>query len=77
MSKHAVKEIADRLGDAQIAAACDVSEHSVRHARWKGAFPASWFPAVRELCRVSGLACPESAFNFKPSALDAATEAAE
>lgn len=75
MSKEIVKNIADSLGDDFIARRCGVSEHSVRSARWRGQFPASWFTVVKAACDAEGLPCPVEAFNFKSPSADAPASA--
>jgi len=65
MSKDQVKQIADALGSENIATACGVGAHSIRHAKCTGAFPSSWFIVVRGMCAEAGVDCPESAFSFK------------
>ncbi|KPU83767.1 hypothetical protein JI58_07600 [Marinosulfonomonas sp. PRT-SC04] len=53
------------IGSAAIEKACDVSEYSVRAAKRKGAFPASWFVVLDGLCHDAGIECPRAIFNFK------------
>lgn len=71
MSKKAVKQIADKIGDEAISDLCGVGVHSVRNARWRGQFPASWYDALEAVCLKKGVDCPRSAFNFKSPSSDA------
>lgn len=65
MNKPAVKRITDAIGTDPLCRRLSVSEHSIRHARTTGVFPASWYAPVDEMCRSIGIECPKSAFNFK------------
>jgi len=65
MNKNAVKNIIHALGSSEIQAALGVSGHSVRQAKFKGAFPASWYDAVLRLCEGRGQPCPRDAFSFR------------
>lgn len=76
MNKPAVIAITDALGSAAIERGLGVSEHSVRHARTTGAFPASWYEFLSGECGKEGIDCPMSAFNMKsPSASSSIREA--
>lgn len=59
------KSIVKAIGSATIEKACDVSEYSVRAAKRKGIFPASWFVVLDDLCHDAGIECPRTIFNFK------------
>lgn len=65
MSKQAVINITDKLGADAICSGLSVTNHSVRHARFTGAFPAAWYRQLKEMCEAEGIDCPLSAFNFK------------
>jgi len=65
MNKEAVKSITDELGADAMCARLGVTEHSIRHARHTGAFPASWFPIVKTMAEDAGLQCPMEVFNWK------------
>lgn len=42
-----------------------VKPRSVRLARERAAFPASWFVVIKEIAEENGLACPHNLFTFK------------
>lgn len=62
------RTICDTLGRANIADALGVGLTAVSNAAVSGKFPASWFPAVREMCDAAGVDCPEELFRFKARA---------
>lgn len=65
MNKPAVLTITDAIPSADMQRALGVTEHSIRHARFTGLFPASWYGPLVELCEGAGIECPMSAFNWK------------
>ncbi len=49
-------------------AICDrlaVKERSIRLAKERGVFPASWFSEMKKLCVEHGVDCPQGVFNWK------------
>ena len=67
MTNHA-RTIIDALGREAIRSKVDVTEHSIKAARFKGTFPASWYLQIDRMCAEAGIECPPEAFNFKSSA---------
>ena len=67
MNKASVHHITDTLSSDAICARLGVSHHSVRYARTDGAFPASWYGPLKEMCDETGIPCPLTAFNWKTS----------
>lgn len=63
--KATVKMIVATVGSHAICETLDVSLHSVRFAINAGAFPASWFAGMLDLCIKHGVACPMHLFNWK------------
>lgn len=47
-----------------------VKDRSIRLARERRVFPASWYPAVRARCDAAGVDCPLDAFNWKREATE-------
>lgn len=64
MDKSHIFKMADALTDEDLSI-LGVKERSVRLARERGMFPASWYPQVRVACDRAKIACPFAAFNFK------------
>lgn len=71
MDKTYVLKMADAL-TADDLTTLGVKERSVRLARERGVFPASWYPQVKAACERLGLECPLGAFNFKTPSLNSA-----
>lgn len=67
MSKENIKRIADAITSKTLAESLGVSLHSIKMARWKGAFPASWYLVVKDKCEELGEECSASYFSFKTS----------
>jgi hypothetical protein len=68
MTTHQIKsarELAQQLGQADIARQLKVGPTAVNNALARGAFPPSWYPVIRDMSLQKGIECPESAFNFK------------
>ena len=65
MSKQSVITITDALGADAICARLGVSQHSVRHARWAGAFPGNWYGRIKPMCDEIRIECPMAAFNWR------------
>ena len=63
MAKQIMKSLAP-LAAKKIANAVGRSEKTVRCAASEGAFPASWYAAIKALCDEHGADCPHSAFSF-------------
>lgn len=61
-----VTEIASLIDDATLSA-LDVKPRSLRLAKQRGKFPASWTPVIRGLCERAGLPCPDEIFTYKAS----------
>lgn len=57
--------IADTVGRAKIADACEVGLTAVSNAVVRGRFPASWYFPVRYLCDEAGIDCPLASFGMK------------
>lgn len=69
--KSLVHTITNELTDAALMARLNVTKRTVREARAKRAFPAYWYPIVRDMCEEKGIECPEEAFSFKSPSSDA------
>lgn len=64
-TKHpAVSIIIAALGPDDIAAALNLTRHSVREARTSGLFPAKWYGPLSDLCVARGVECPRDAFRW-------------
>lgn len=60
------KELSNALGQRAISERLPkVGQTAVSNAVVRGAFPSSWYLAVRALCDERGIECPDGAFNFK------------
>jgi len=59
------RHIADALGRNAIADTLNVSPDAVSISVRRTKFPASWYPAIRDMCSANGAECPEDAFNWK------------
>lgn len=59
------RKIIKKLGVAEIAGACGVTESSVRSAFTKNEFPASWYAVLKMVCEGSGIECDTKFFAFK------------
>jgi hypothetical protein len=73
--KDHVRRTTKELGDEAICSRLGVTSHAVRSARFKGAFPAAWFVALKEMCDEKGIDCPEAMFNFKSPSSASLSEA--
>lgn len=60
------EEIAGAVGRKELAERLGVGLTAVSNAVVAGAFPSSWYPVVSDLCRERNVACPLSAFKFRP-----------
>jgi hypothetical protein len=69
MSNASVSTIIEALGSKAIEDALCVSSHSVRHAKYTGKFPASWYARLSDLCAGKQVECPLSLFNFLQAAV--------
>lgn len=63
--------ITDNIPHDEIRAEFSVMDRSIRLARERGVFPASWYPGMKRLCELHGVDCPMDAFNWKSSTSDA------
>lgn len=68
MNKASVHHITKTLTPEAIMERLGVSFHMIRHARTTGAFPASWYRQMKDMCDEVGIPCPLTAFNWRPSA---------
>jgi hypothetical protein len=59
------KDIAALIGQRRIAVALGIGVTAVNNAVVRGKFPAAWLPVIRQICATEGIACHESAFNFR------------
>lgn len=66
MDRTIVHQITSALGSDAICAELNVKHHSIRYAKFKGRFTASWYGVLSEMCAESGIECPKSAFTFRP-----------
>lgn len=64
--KMTVREVVDLLGSATVQASVSVSRQQVSNAVREDVMPARWFDAIEHLCRIEGIPCPRSLFNFAP-----------
>lgn len=60
-----VAEITRKVPQDEICARLGVQPRSIRFARERRLFPASWFKEMSKLCEERGVECPDSLFNFK------------
>ncbi|HBM62255.1 MAG TPA: hypothetical protein DD444_24080 [Citreicella sp.] len=60
-----VAEITRRVPQDEICERLGVQPRSIRLARERRLFPASWFKEMSKLCEELGVECPDSLFNFK------------
>jgi hypothetical protein len=67
MSKTAVAEIIENLGDDLFCSTFGVGRSYIRSLKSQGVFPASMFDVLEGMCKLRGLDCPRSLFNFKPA----------
>lgn len=65
MNRSSVIEITDKLDAHLVQSRLGVGHRSIRLARERGVFPASWYPVIADLCDEAGLDCPRDAFTFK------------
>ena len=63
MRKH-IHQIADLIDD-DTRAVLGVKPRSVRLARERACFPASWYAVIRQLCEKHDVDCPLCLFTFK------------
>lgn len=75
MNKATVIKITDALDPEEVCARLDVKPRSLRLARERGVFPASWYLPLREICEARNIECPESVFNWKSPLPASTTEA--
>ncbi|MEI4485620.1 hypothetical protein V8J36_05415 [Frigidibacter sp. MR17.14] len=59
-------DICDLLGRKEIASRVGRGPTAVSNAAVLGAFPASWYVIIRDMCAEQGVACPEEIFSFLP-----------
>ena len=70
--------ICDALGRREIAARVGVGITAVSNASVEGAFSASWYETIREMCAESDIECPRDLFKWKRAAMQQdSQEAAE
>ncbi len=74
MNKSAIIEITDALDADEVCERLGVKPRSLRLARERGVFPASWYPIMRDVCAASGIDCPICAFNWKAPQQKAVTQ---
>ncbi len=60
-----VSQLAEALGRQDIADACGVGLTAVSNAVTRGAFPSSWFLAMKLLAAPKGVECPTTLFKMK------------
>ncbi len=66
MAKHiTVHEVTDKVPSDAICKRFDVKERSIRLARERGVFPASWYRGIKELCEAHGVGFSDDLFNWK------------
>ena len=65
MNKAAVIKITDNLDAENVCKRLGVKPRSLRLARERGVFPASWYRQLVAECDAAGIECPENAFNWK------------
>lgn len=65
MENFSVAKILDAVPHDIICDRVSVKPRSLRLARERGAFPASWYSVMRRLCLEYGIECPEGLFKFK------------
>lgn len=68
-------QVVQKLGIDRIASAVGVKATTVKEARRVGAFPASWFLALRSMADADGLDLPERLFSWKTGDSTPAPEA--
>ena len=68
-----IREITKHFGQVAMARRIGVGATAVNNAVNRGAFPASWYLVVKEMCDEAGIGCPPEVFGFKMVA-DAATD---
>ena len=65
MEKPAIIDLIDKLDAEEVCKRLDVKPRSLRLARERGVFPASWYPAIQSICAAQGIDCPLGVFNWK------------
>lgn len=65
MSENRIIQITDKLPVDEVCARLNVKPRSIRLARERGVFPASWFLPLRDICAAHEIECPEELFNWK------------
>lgn len=65
MQNASVKKIIDAIGEKAILSRVGVKHRSLRLARERGVFPASWYPHLKDLCATAKVECEMNAFNWK------------
>ena len=62
-----VTTVCDALGRRNIADRVRRGVTAVSNAVSDGLFPASWYLAIKAMCRDAGIECPDALFKFVPS----------
>lgn len=75
MNLPAVKQITRAMGAEEAERRLGVGRRSLRLAREREVFPASWYPQIRDFCEERGLNCPMDAFNWKSPSENTGQEA--